>query len=325
MLNFQYKFIIQGDEMEEIVQNRIYKIVIPQVNTKEPTVNIYYLKKENILIDAGPDNKAYFTVIESELKKFGKTIYELNAVILTHHHTDHIGMLKYFPSKTRVVGDKDINKFISDSGKYQLLNYLKMSELVQTQYFFDIKDKMMLEYSSLDDKFEIEDYRNVHLDNINFIKLSGHSTTDVCIEVKDLNVLFTGDLLLQGVYFNSIVEFDCNTKGFNTTLSSEYEKTLDVIKKSDYSLYFPAHGDSITDIKKIIDINYKRLSKNKRKFLKIMDHPMSVVEVTDRLFSTFIRFSMFLPFSYTYQLLQSMLQEGEIVYENGFYRVNENV
>ena len=56
---------------------------------------LVFTSKATILIDAG----IAVSIIEEELNKFNKTIKDIDAVLITHNHTDHIRSIKSFSPK----------------------------------------------------------------------------------------------------------------------------------------------------------------------------------------------------------------------------------
>ena len=56
---------------------------------------VVFTKEATILIDVGIP----VSVIEEELKKFNKTINDIDIVLITHNHTDHIRSVKSFSPK----------------------------------------------------------------------------------------------------------------------------------------------------------------------------------------------------------------------------------
>ena len=80
-------------------------------------VNCYYIKDSlPTLIDAGVNTEESFRTVESEVRKVGGTIEGLRRIILTHAHSDHIGLA---PSIAQLSGaDVYVQKW--DAGKIAL-------------------------------------------------------------------------------------------------------------------------------------------------------------------------------------------------------------
>lgn len=101
---------------------------MPQLNPRAPQVNVYLIKSKKILIDAGPDNYQCFLKLQDVLKNFAINIHELR-VIITHHHPDHVGLLKYFPRDVKVYSSIS-NQYYGTSAFQTALN----SQLKQLEH-----------------------------------------------------------------------------------------------------------------------------------------------------------------------------------------------
>ena len=95
--------------MKQITSD-LYLIKMPQVDSRAPQVNVYFLKDEKLLIDAGPDNYPCYLKLQQDLKVLGVNLEDVS-VVLTHHHPDHVGLLKYFPEETMVYADSGIQYY----------------------------------------------------------------------------------------------------------------------------------------------------------------------------------------------------------------------
>ncbi|MFH1365101.1 MAG: MBL fold metallo-hydrolase [archaeon] len=75
-------------------------------------VYLIKLKEKNILIDtSSPDN---LPELESDLKGIGLSLNEINIVILTHNHWDHLGGIILFPDAQFFASQKDFGENMID-------------------------------------------------------------------------------------------------------------------------------------------------------------------------------------------------------------------
>jgi len=75
-------------------------------------VYLIKLKEKNILIDtSSPDN---LPELESDLKELGLSLDEINIVILTHNHWDHLGGIILFPNAQFFASQKDFGENMID-------------------------------------------------------------------------------------------------------------------------------------------------------------------------------------------------------------------
>ena len=80
--------------MSDRYNNTLHRIELPTIFGMK-TVNSYLIKEPEVtLIDCGEDTSASYAALVSGLKEHGLTITDVDRVIITHAHVDHIGMLK---------------------------------------------------------------------------------------------------------------------------------------------------------------------------------------------------------------------------------------
>jgi len=57
-------------------------------------VNVYLIQAEKLtLVDTGPNTDQNWQLLNQALAKHGFSIRDIEQIVLTHHHVDHMGML----------------------------------------------------------------------------------------------------------------------------------------------------------------------------------------------------------------------------------------
>jgi glyoxylase-like metal-dependent hydrolase (beta-lactamase superfamily II) len=170
--------------------------------------NLYFLKKENLLIDTGyPTDEL---MIKQDLLKI-IPLEEIKTVIFTHMHYDHVGNYHLF-TKASFYASKDSILSLKED-KY---NAILLKPLADN---FDIEVK---EISSLG----LPDYLEV-------IETPGHSKGSICIYDKKRKILFSGDTLF----------FRDNIGRMDLPFSSpkEMSSSLNKLKDLDIEILCPGH------------------------------------------------------------------------------------
>src|SRR5690625_484251 len=74
-----------------------------------------YLLKGDILtlVDAGVKTKEAWEALKSQLKELGYYPNDIEQIILTHHHPDHIGLVEQFPRAEHVVAHKNVDLWLT--------------------------------------------------------------------------------------------------------------------------------------------------------------------------------------------------------------------
>jgi len=170
--------------------------------------NLYFLKKENIVIDTGyPTDEL---MIRQELSKI--TLLEnVKTVVFTHMHYDHIGNYHIFPKATFYASKDSIESINEDKYKAILLKPLAEG------FNIEVKDISTL---------PLPDYLQV-------IYTPGHSKGSICIYDKKRKILFSGDTL----FFNDNI----GRMDLPFSLPDEMAFSLQKLKKLDYQILCPGH------------------------------------------------------------------------------------
>lgn len=246
--------------------SNVIKISLPQSNPHAPAVNVYLLPKQKFLIDAGPANTKSLILLKKVLSNYDLTLTNLNGIILTHHHTDHIGLLKMLPHSIPLFCDKAIKYY----GSKQYLNDIRNN--VNNMQLSNTIKKELIEHLSSRYCPYINNYKIYPISDIPFIvnSMCGHSSSDSVIRILDM--LFTGDLILKGIYFNNLLDINPKTKKIQKKQAFDFLESLSKIKKmNNINKICPGHGTTLEFQKgvQIINKNIKALKKHHAQLLTL--------------------------------------------------------
>ncbi|OPJ56775.1 MBL fold metallo-hydrolase [Alkalithermobacter paradoxus] len=177
-------------------------------------VNCYIIgdneTKKCAVIDPGGNHKEILDEID-------KSELDLEYIILTHGHGDHIGAVKELKDSTdaKILAHKE-EKYILNNKEFNLTSIMSCEDVeIEADIYLNDKDKIGV--------------GNLELE---IIHTPGHTPGCICIKVGD--VIFTGDTLFAG----SIGRTDLEGGDYNTILNS-----LDKLAKlQDDLTVFPGHG-----------------------------------------------------------------------------------
>ncbi|WP_439443299.1 MBL fold metallo-hydrolase [Listeria aquatica] len=309
--------------MEEIIEDRLYRFKVRKKNVNSSEANIYFLKKEQILIDAGYESYDDYIRLNKELSNIGFHIEQIQAIIITHHHSDHIGMLQYFPRYIPIIAHPDLNYYISSRNNGDIKNSIPDLGLSTEEEMQIKKHLISFDLSKLGVIKSIQDFRGFRMKNISIFELSGHSSTDIGIILEDLKIAFTGDFLLEKIFFDSIVDIDPRTGQLNRKLKIKFKKNLLMMRKQGFNFLAPGHGDLITTKKNLIDMKLKRLSKYCNRATHLLNTPLELNQIAKKILPGFEKYSLFLQFSEVYLLLELLIQQNKIEKVGGVFKIRE--
>lgn len=240
--------------MKQITSD-VYLMKMAQANPRTPQVNVYFLKNEKLLIDAGPDNYPCYLKLRQNLKSLGIDLKQVS-VVITHHHPDHVGLLKYFPKETAVYADPGIQYY----GTAAYLNAIE-EQTQQLQIFGvpvhaidQVKAQLQKRFLPFLEAVNFKDLNQLSISSVRIHRLCGHSPADIVFQ-KD-NFFFGGDLILKGIYFNILLDIDPINQKL-CLLDQEYGQNIKkILTAFKIQTWCPGHGDLMSS-SSLIKINHK--------------------------------------------------------------------
>ncbi|WP_246942457.1 MBL fold metallo-hydrolase [Bacillus pinisoli] len=308
--------------MQEVLVTpcEIYCISLP---TPFPVgnVNVHIVKSEKLtLVDAGvktPEAWEHFTI---ELSKLGFTTDDIEQVVITHHHPDHVGMLDYLPKALPVYGHRFNQPWISkdplffeqhDKFYYDLFSKLGLSE----QYLEKVgKLRNTLTYSckrSL--TMELKEGDKVPgLNGWTVIETPGHAQSHIVLYHEKSKVVLGGDLLLGHISSNPLIEPPMEGEARPLTLL-QYNNSLKRIRDLQLKKVYPGHGDVVTNPSALVTERLHKQEKRAETVLEMLkEHPLTALQVCQQLFPQIYIKEMVLTLSETLGQLDYLVEAGTV-------------
>lgn len=191
---------------------------IYQFRGEKPGSHVYLIKGQtkNVLIDTGVTSR--FPLLKTRLSELGLRVRDINLVILTHEHFDHVGATAFF-HQTAVVAAHRLA-----ANKLEL-----QDEFVTFNRYRDEPGKPFWVDVWLEDG-SIIDLSNFEL---RVIHTPGHTSGCICLyEPKD-GLLFTGDTIFAGGTLSEIAV------GGNV---SDYVNSVQRLSSLKVNKIYPGHG-----------------------------------------------------------------------------------
>jgi glyoxylase-like metal-dependent hydrolase (beta-lactamase superfamily II) len=197
-----------------IVMDKISRITVP-TPFEVGDVHIYVLAGEALsLIDAGAKTKASWEAFTSQLKEIGYHPNDIEQIILTHHHPDHIGLIEQFSNAEKIVAHPNVNNWLTLDEQYVehylhfFQEYFKACSIPEVFYPALEQLKATLQYvgkGELTDMLTEGDALPGHPD-WKVIDTKGHAQSHLSFFREQDQVLIGGDHVLKHISSNPIVE-----------------------------------------------------------------------------------------------------------------------
>ena len=203
-------------------------------NPYENNCNTYVIDEEmTILID--PGHSRHLRKLFQQMEEDGISPEEIDVVIITHSHPDHLEGLEVFLDKPVKIGmNREEERYLLESGKL----------------LFEVMGQPL-------PKFRIDFYLKegeLHLGKktFNIYETPGHSPGSLSIQWPQRKVLFTGDLFFYG----GIGRTDF-LEGNSKLLMESIEK----MSRLDIEILLPGHGEIVTG-KEMVLQNFEFIRQN---------------------------------------------------------------
>ncbi len=308
--------------MEEVFP-RVHRIQIP---TPFPVgrINSYLIEGSPLtLIDTGPKSEKSMGVLKTGLSSIGIQLDDIEQLILTHGHVDHVGNAQAVKQagNAQVYIHEDDSKYVIDYEKYienRMDSYLRViyengtpSEIRQ----FITKDyllRLFRDYSeSCPSVISITDSAQFDsgIGQLTIVWTPGHSRGSMCIVSHEEKVVFSGDHILGDISSNPSLDFDDSSR-----LSMlAYFDSLTRMKSLDGYLALPGHRDVIPNLLQRIndlELDYSRKLDECEDFLK--SDPISIYSLSRKLYGEYDLTSLILALAESHDLVRILEQRKRV-------------
>src|SRR5690625_676737 len=200
----------------EKTNTKIIPLEVPGPNTLK-SINFYLLQKNDrtFLIDAGLDKDTYWEYLQQSMQANGIRFRDLTAILLTHHHFDHVGLVHRISKEydtpvyihpyalPKIKGDPEFlyknYTFFAD-----LLNKLNTGEFGAEQVKARYKRQMNNPKTALN--WNVKAIESSTLFDFEVIEIPGHAPDQVAFYLPEESIIFIGDLLIDHLRSNAFVE-----------------------------------------------------------------------------------------------------------------------
>ncbi len=276
--------------LEELLMN-IHKIVLPTPYAIGD-VNAFLVKGDALtLFDAGPKTKPAYEALARGIHEQGYSMDDIEQVVLTHHHPDHAGWVDAFP-KADVLGHRYVDYWMRQSADF--LHYretfyreqLEQENVPQEDIdrILDAREELELFGTRPLTRF-LKDGDEVpgHPGLVAYETL-GHAQSHFIFVEEHTGEAIGGDLLLEKVSSNPLVEPPVDLKGERPKSLLQYNASLKRLQKMDISKLYTGHGDAVTAIKPLVAERLTRQHDRAMHVLQLMAQHNNVYDLTKALF-----------------------------------------
>lgn len=277
-------------------------------------VNVYLIAGDVLtLIDVGPKTNETWRVFKQKLKELGYKPEDIEQVVLTHHHPDHVGMLDFFPHELPVLGHPYNERWLVQEKTFLDERRQFFAELFKV-YGLGQEDSHLLKnfdhtlvYSckrSL--TFPITEGDEIPgLSGLKVIETPGHAQSHIVFYNEKTYEMIGGDHLLKHISSNPLLEPPILGNERPKPLL-QYNESLKKLLQIPISVVYSGHGEPVHHAHNLIEHRLKRQHERAMSVLSFFrEQDMTAFEVCKQLF----------PAAYERELLLTMSETiGQLDY-----------
>jgi glyoxylase-like metal-dependent hydrolase (beta-lactamase superfamily II) len=242
-------------------------------------VNCYLIEDEPLtLVDTGPNSGKALDALSTQLGARGHSIDDLELVILTHQHIDHLGLVEI------VVEHSGAEVAAIGIAAERLANFDEDAEAedrfaVELMLRNGIPEEVTAALRGVSRSFRgwgspvtvtkpLDDGEEIHFGDrtLRALHRPGHSPSDTIFWDERRRILLAADHLLPHISSNPLISRPLDGSSRRTQALVAYIESMRRTREMPAEIVLPGHGDPVTDHVALID---DRLAKHDRRKEKI--------------------------------------------------------
>jgi glyoxylase-like metal-dependent hydrolase (beta-lactamase superfamily II) len=278
------------------VSEGIHRIPIP-TPFAVGRVNVYLIEDEPLtLVDTGPNSATSFNELTSEVAALGHALEDIELVIVTHQHIDHLGLVALVAQRSGAeVAAIDVlvpyvENFSQEAEKddefarsVMLRNGIPedvVSALSAVSQAFRAWGSRAGVTRVLHDGEEMSFRdRTLHVHH-----RPGHSPTDTIFHDGERRILIAADHLLGHISSNPLITRPADGSTERPQALVTYLRSLEATREMDVELVLPGHGDPIADHRALIDERFALHRRRAEKIHRLIaERPRTAYEIAQAL------------------------------------------
>ena len=291
-------------------------------------VNCYLIEDDPLtLVDAGPNSGTSLTVLEAALAEHGRRVEELERIVITHQHIDHIGLVDIIAKRSgaEVCALDRLAPWLAGYKREMEENDRFSAEIMVRN---GIPQDVVIALRAVSASFRgwgaaAHVTRTLHGGELlQFANRSwralhrpGHSPSDTVFHDEASGELFGGDHLIKHISSNPLISRplpgDPATERPRALMT--YLDSLRATREMDLSLVLAGHGDPIEDHRALIDERFRMHERRAEKLYGLIaERPRNAYELAQAMWGNVAVTQAYLTLSEVLGHVDLLLDEGRV-------------
>jgi glyoxylase-like metal-dependent hydrolase (beta-lactamase superfamily II) len=278
------------------VSEGIHRIPIP-TPFAVGRVNVYLIEGEPLtLVDTGPNSATSFDELTTGLAGLGHALEDVELVIVTHQHIDHLGLVALVAQRSGAeVGAIDVLAPYLENFSQEAQRDDEFARSVMLRN--GIPEDVVSALSAVSQAFRAwgsrADVTRVLRDgeemrfrdrSLHVHHRPGHSPTDTIFEDRERRILIAADHLLGHISSNPLITRPADGSSERPQALVTYLRSLEATREMDVELVLPGHGEPITDHRALIDERFALHRRRAEKIQRLIaERPRTAYEIAQAL------------------------------------------
>ena len=287
-------------------------------------VNVYLIDDDPLtLVDAGPNSGTALDELTNGISALGHALEDIELVILTHQHIDHLGLVGLVAAKSGAeVAAIDaavpfVERFTEeaqaddDFARDVMLRHGISEDVVSALRSVSQAFRAWGARADVTRVLSDGDVLEFRDRKLRALFRPGHSPSDTVFHDPDRKLLLSADHLLGHISSNPLLTRPRDgTEGRPQALVT-YLKSLEATREMDVELVLPGHGDPITDHRSLIDERFAMHRRRSDKLHRLIsERPRTAYELAPALWGNIAVTQAYLTLSEVLGHTDILLNEG---------------
>jgi glyoxylase-like metal-dependent hydrolase (beta-lactamase superfamily II) len=289
-------------------------------------VNVYLIEDEPLtLVDAGPNSGTSFEELTKGVAALGHSLEEIELVILTHQHIDHLGLVGIVASHSGA-DVAAIDAAVPFVENYSLEASADDDFARDLMLRHGIPEDVAAALQSVSRAFRAwgarADVTRVLRDggriemrdrNLEVHFRPGHSPSDTVFLDPERKILLAADHLLKHISSNPLITRPRDGSSGRSQALVTYLESLRKTREMDVDLVLTGHGEPITDHRAVIDERFRLHRRRAEKILGLIaERPRTAYELAQALWGNIAVTQAYLTLSEVLGHTDLLMNEGRV-------------